>query len=42
MKADIEVKIDEVAWLGIDAAIDRASHKSERDLIVKARAILTA
>jgi 8-oxo-(d)GTP phosphatase len=35
-------EIDEVAWLGIDAAIDRASHKSERDLIVKARAMLTA
>jgi len=33
-------EIDEVAWLVIDDAIDRASHKSERDLIVKARAIL--
>jgi 8-oxo-dGTP pyrophosphatase MutT (NUDIX family) len=34
-------EIDEVAWLGIDDAIDRASHKSERDLIIKARGILT-
>jgi 8-oxo-dGTP pyrophosphatase MutT (NUDIX family) len=35
-------EIDEVAWLGIDDAIARASHKSERDLIVKARAMLAA
>lgn len=35
-------EIDEVAWLGIEDAINRASHKSERDLIVKARAILPA
>jgi 8-oxo-dGTP pyrophosphatase MutT (NUDIX family) len=34
-------EIDEVAWLEIDKAIGRASHKSERDLIVKARAVLT-
>jgi 8-oxo-dGTP pyrophosphatase MutT (NUDIX family) len=33
-------EIDEVAWLGIDDAIGRATHKSERDLIVKARTIL--
>ena len=33
-------EIDEVAWLRIDKAIDRASHKSERDLILKARLML--
>jgi 8-oxo-dGTP pyrophosphatase MutT (NUDIX family) len=35
-----DTEIDEVEWLGIDAAIARASHKSERDLIVKAREML--
>jgi len=35
-------EIDEVAWLGINEAIGRASHKSERDLIVKARVMLKA
>jgi len=34
-------EIDEVAWFGIEDAIARASHKSERDLIVKARALLS-
>jgi 8-oxo-dGTP pyrophosphatase MutT (NUDIX family) len=37
-----DAEIDEVAWLSIDDAIDRASHKSERDLIVKARTILAS
>jgi 8-oxo-dGTP pyrophosphatase MutT (NUDIX family) len=35
-------EIDEVEWLAIDAAIARASHKSERDLIVKARTIFAS
>jgi len=33
-------EIDEVAWLGLDEALRRASHKSERDLVVKARQML--
>jgi ADP-ribose pyrophosphatase YjhB (NUDIX family) len=33
-------EIDEVAWLELDEALKRASHKSERDLIAKARAVL--
>lgn len=33
-------EIDEVAWLEIGQAIHRASHKSERELIVRARAML--
>jgi len=35
-------EIDEVAWLGLEEALVRASHKNERDLIVKARAMLDA
>jgi 8-oxo-dGTP pyrophosphatase MutT (NUDIX family) len=30
-------EIDEVAWVDFDEALKRASHKSERDLILKAR-----
>jgi len=33
-------EIEEVAWLGPDEAERRASYKSERELIVKARSIL--
>ncbi len=33
-------EIDEVAWLSLDEAERRASYKSERELIVKARAML--
>jgi 8-oxo-dGTP pyrophosphatase MutT (NUDIX family) len=33
-------EIDEVAWLGFAEALKRASHKSERDLIAKARPVL--
>jgi 8-oxo-dGTP pyrophosphatase MutT (NUDIX family) len=35
-------EIDEVAWFALDEAHDRASHKSERDLIAKARQALRA
>ncbi len=35
-------EIDEVAWLDFDEALKRASHKSERDLILKAREQLGA
>ena len=31
-----DAEIDEVAWLELDEAIRRASHKSERDLLAKA------
>lgn len=37
---DHDAEIDEVIWLGFDDALRRASHKSERELIEKARAIL--
>ena len=33
-------EIDEVVWVSIDDALSRASHKSERDLIAKARTTL--
>jgi 8-oxo-dGTP pyrophosphatase MutT (NUDIX family) len=33
-------EIEEVAWLPLDEALARASHKSERDLIVKAQKAL--
>jgi 8-oxo-dGTP pyrophosphatase MutT (NUDIX family) len=33
---------DEVAWLGLDEALARATHPSEQALIAKARAMLTA
>ena len=33
-------EIEEVAWLGPDEAERRASYKSERELIVKARSLL--
>jgi 8-oxo-dGTP pyrophosphatase MutT (NUDIX family) len=35
-------EIDEVAWLGLEQALERVSHKNERDLIVKARSMLGA
>jgi len=35
-------EIDEVQWLPLDDALRRASHKSERELILKARAMLNA
>ncbi|MGH7841614.1 MAG: NUDIX hydrolase [Candidatus Binataceae bacterium] len=35
-------EIEEVVWLPLDAALSRASHKSERDLIAKAKKILLA
>lgn len=35
-------EIDEVAWMSLDEALHRATHKSERDLIAKARQILNA
>jgi len=35
-------EIDEVAWVPLDEALSRASHKSERDLIAKARKTLRA
>jgi 8-oxo-dGTP pyrophosphatase MutT (NUDIX family) len=37
-----DAEIDEVAWLEIDEALRRASHKSERNLLAKAREILAA
>jgi len=33
-------EIDEVQWVPLDGALDRATHKSERDLIAKARQAL--
>ncbi len=33
-------EVDEVAWLGVDEAERRASYKSERALITKARSLL--
>ena len=33
-------EIDEVAWLSFDDALKRSSHRSERDLVAKARTIL--
>lgn len=33
-------EVDEVAWLGLDEAERRASYKSERGLITKARSLL--
>ncbi len=33
-------EIDEVAWMGLDEAMRRASYKSERELITKARALI--
>lgn len=35
-------EIDEVAWLGVDEALIRATHRSERELIVKARGMVGA
>lgn len=35
-------EIDEVEWLPLDEALRRASHKSERELILKARRMLNA
>lgn len=35
-------EIDEVQWVPLDGALDRATHKSERDLIAKAREALLA
>jgi 8-oxo-dGTP pyrophosphatase MutT (NUDIX family) len=35
-------EIDEVQWVPLDAALARATHKSERDLIAKARQTLIA
>jgi ADP-ribose pyrophosphatase YjhB (NUDIX family) len=35
-----DAEIDEAAWVDLEEAPRRASHKSERDLLAKARAIL--
>ncbi|MGA2411259.1 MAG: NUDIX domain-containing protein [Candidatus Binataceae bacterium] len=35
-------EIDEVKWMPLDEALRRASHKSERELILKARRMLGA
>lgn len=35
-------EIDEVQWIPLDEALRRASHKSERELIMKARTMLNA
>jgi 8-oxo-(d)GTP phosphatase len=35
-------EMDEVRWMDIEEAEDRASYKSDREIIVKARAMLTA
>ncbi|MGH7986973.1 MAG: NUDIX hydrolase [Candidatus Acidiferrales bacterium] len=35
-----DAEIDEVAWMGIAQALTRASHRSERNLIAKARDLL--
>jgi 8-oxo-dGTP pyrophosphatase MutT (NUDIX family) len=35
-------EIEEVAWVPLEQAPAQASHKSERDLIIKARGLLTA
>lgn len=35
-----DAEIDEVVWIRLDEALARASHKSERDLIAKAKEIL--
>jgi 8-oxo-dGTP diphosphatase len=35
-------EIDEVQWVPLDEALRRASHKSERELILKARTMLSA
>ncbi|MGH7933285.1 MAG: NUDIX hydrolase [Candidatus Binataceae bacterium] len=37
-----DAEIDEVAWMGLDEALARASHRSERGLIQKARDLLFA
>jgi 8-oxo-dGTP pyrophosphatase MutT (NUDIX family) len=37
-----DAEIDEVTWLPLDQAPERASHKSERELIIKAREMLLA
>jgi 8-oxo-dGTP pyrophosphatase MutT (NUDIX family) len=37
-----DAEIDEVAWIGIEQALTRASHRSERNLIAKARELLSA
>ncbi len=37
---DHDAEIDEVVWLRLDDALRRASHKSERELIEKARSML--
>ena len=36
-----DAEIDEVAWMELDEALRRASHKSERDLLFKAREMLS-
>lgn len=38
--ANHDDEIDEVAWLGLEEAAKRASHDSERELIVKARNLI--
>jgi 8-oxo-dGTP pyrophosphatase MutT (NUDIX family) len=35
-----DAEIDEVAWVPLDEALNRATHKSERDLIAKAKKTL--
>jgi 8-oxo-dGTP pyrophosphatase MutT (NUDIX family) len=37
-----DTEIDEVVWVSLDEALSRASHKSERDLIAKAKKALHA
>jgi 8-oxo-dGTP pyrophosphatase MutT (NUDIX family) len=38
--SDHDTEVEEVVWLSLDEALRRASHKSERDLIAKARKAL--
>jgi 8-oxo-dGTP pyrophosphatase MutT (NUDIX family) len=40
--SDHDGEIDEVVWVSLDEALSRASHKSERDLIAKAKKALYA
>jgi 8-oxo-dGTP pyrophosphatase MutT (NUDIX family) len=35
-----DAEVDEVAWVDVDRAIERATYKSERELLDKARAVL--
>jgi len=37
-----DAETEEVAWVPLDRAPEQASHESERDLIIKARALLSA